>query len=375
MNFQRNGINTAIIVNPKTTTNVLHPEILVFLRFIKLELMILVTGGTGLLGSHLLFELASSGKKIRAIRRNGHGTEMVEKIFSYYSPGYRELFNRIDWFEADLMDFGAIEDAMEGIAEIYHCGAIVSFYPSDKKAMLKVNIEGTANLVNMALEKKVTRFCYVSSVATLGRNDQDGLTDEETYWKPSKKNTVYSISKYGAEREVWRGMEEGLNALIVNPSVILGPGFWGDGNSGLFSLVWNGLKYYTEGINGFVDVRDVAKAMTGLMDQEKFGGRYVLSSENLSYRQVFEYMARYLDKPAPTVHVTPFLSRLGWRMEAVRSFLLRSKPAVTRDMASTSTQVYRYSNEKVKNTIGFTFRTVEESVKDTAEIFLKDHRQ
>jgi dihydroflavonol-4-reductase len=335
--------------------------------------MILVTGGTGLLGSHLLFDLVRNGETVRAVKRKTSNTDAVKKVFSYYSDQPEELFRKIEWVEADIMDFSLMEEALEGADKVYHAGAVVSFYPKDHKAMLKVNIEGTANLVNLCLHHKIGKFCYISSVATLGRAENDGITDEETYWQPSKKNSVYSISKYGAEREVWRGMEEGLNAYIINPSVILGPGFWDGGNSGLFSLVWNGLKYYTKGINGFVDVRDVSKAMIMLMKSDISRERFVVSSENCSYQQVFGYIAKYLGKPAPSVNVPFYLTDLAWRIEAVRSFIMRTLPEVTREMAVTTTQEYIYSNEKIRKATGFFFKPVESSVREIAGYFLQDH--
>jgi nucleoside-diphosphate-sugar epimerase len=333
--------------------------------------MILVTGGTGLLGSHLLFDLLLAGKKVRAIKRANSNTEMVRKVFAYYVANPDELADGIEWVNADLLDHGAMEDAMDSITEIYHCGAVVSFYPKDHKTMLKVNIEGTASLVNQAIEHKVEKFCYVSSVATLGRAENNDVSTEETYWIPSKKNSVYGISKYGAEREIWRGMEEGLNAVIINPSVILGPGFWQD-NSGLFRLVWEGLKYYTHGVNGYVDVRDVSTAMIGLMDRDLFGQRYICSSENISYQDFFTMIARSLNKPAPAVNVPMVLSALAWRAEAVRALLTGSKPEVTREMANTVTQVYTYSNEKLCRALDFKFMSVEKSIRETCDLFLKD---
>jgi nucleoside-diphosphate-sugar epimerase len=335
--------------------------------------MIIVTGGTGLLGSHLLFDLASSGRNVRAVKRKTSNTDAVKRVFGYYSPQPEVLFNKIKWVDADILDFTSMEDVLEGGTEVFHAGAVVSFYPKDHKSMHTVNTEGTANLVNICLEKKVRKLCYVSSVATLGRAENDGITDEETHWQTSKKNSVYSISKYGAEREIWRGMAEGLNAYIVNPSVILGPGFWGGGNSGLFSLVWNGLKYYTRGINGFVDVRDISRAMIMLMDSNISGERFIVSSENCSYQQIFGYMAKYLGKPAPAINVPPYLTGLAWRVEAVRSFIMRTLPEVTKEMAVTTSQEYRYSNEKIRKALGFEFKTVEQSIKEISEIFLLDH--
>jgi len=336
--------------------------------------MILVTGGTGLLGSHLLYDLVSAGKKVRAVRRKTSNTETVRKVFSYYSLKADELFGKIEWVEADIMDFVVMDDALEGITDVYHAGAVVSFYPRDHKVMLKVNIEGTANLVNLCLARSIRKFCYVSSVATLGRAVNDGISDETTYWQPSKKNSVYGQSKYGAEREIWRGIEEGLNAYIVNPSVILGPGFWGGGNSGLFSLVWKGLKYYTRGVNGFVDVRDISRAMILLMESDISGERFVVSSENCTYQKVFEYMAKYLGRPAPSINVPPALTGIAWRVETVLSFIMRRLPEVTKEMATTTTQVYTYSNEKIRLALGFEFKPVEQSIKEISEFFLRDHQ-
>jgi nucleoside-diphosphate-sugar epimerase len=333
--------------------------------------MILVTGGTGLLGSHLLLDLVKSGRQVRAIKRETSNPGMVRKVFSYYVSNPDELAAKIEWVDADLMDFGAMEDAMKGISEVYHCGAIVSFYPRDHKEMLKVNIDGTANLVNQALENNVSKFCYVSSVATLGRAENNDVSTEETYWIPSKKNSVYGISKYGAEREIWRGMEEGLQALIINPSVILGPGYWQD-NSGLFRLVWEGLKYYTRGVNGYVDARDITRAMIALMDGNYFGQRYICSAANLSYQDFFGLIAKHLDKPAPTVNVPPAMTSVAWRVEAVRSFLTGSKPEVTREMATTTAQVYTYSSEKLCKTLNFTFRPIEDSIREICGFYIGD---
>lgn len=333
--------------------------------------MILVTGGTGLLGSHLLFDLTKSGKFVRAIKRSTSNTSMVRKVFSYYTSDPDTLLARIEWVDADLMDFGAISEALNGISEVYHVGAVVSFYPKDHKTMLRVNIEGTANLVNMSIEKKVSKFCYVSSVATLGRAENHGLSDEETYWVPSKKNSVYGISKYGAEREVWRGMEEGLNAVIVNPSVIIGPGFWSD-NSGLFRLVWEGLKYYTRGVNGYVDARDVTEAMIKLMDNNHFGQRYICSADNVTYQEFFTMIAGNYGKPGPSVNVPNAMTAIAWRVEAVRTFFTGSKPEVTREMATTTTMVYTYSSEKLKKTLNFEFRPVSESIREVCKLYMQD---
>ena len=334
--------------------------------------MILVTGGTGLLGSHLLFDLVHSGKPVRAIKRKSSNTGMIKKIFSYYSGRADSLAAKIEWMDADLLDFGSIHGALEGISEIYHAGAVVSFYPEDHKDMLKVNVEGTANLVNLALDHDIRKFCYVSSVSTLGRDEINGITDEETFWAPSGKNSIYAVSKYGAEREVWRGMEEGLNAVVINPSVILGPGFWNE-NSGFFRLVWQGLKYYTKGTNGFVDVKDVVKAMIYVMDNDLFNERYIVSSENITYQELFNLIAKHLGKPLPSVHVPFWLGNLAWRAEKLRSFITRSRPELTKEMAVTTSQHYIFSNEKFRKASGLEFIPLEESIRTTCGIFKKEH--
>ncbi|MDP1622367.1 MAG: NAD-dependent epimerase/dehydratase family protein [Bacteroidales bacterium] len=336
--------------------------------------MILLTGGTGLLGSHVLLDLVRSGRKVRAIKRPSGNVEMVRKIFSYYVSNPDELTRKINWVDADLMDYGAIGDAMQGVSEIYHAAAIVSFYPGDHKEMLQTNIEGTANMVNLAIENKVKKFCYVSSVATLGRAENTDVCTEDTYWVPSRKNSVYSISKYCAEREIWRGMEEGLNAVIINPSVILGPGFWND-NSGLFRLVMEGLKYYTQGVNGYVDVRDVSTAMISLMDQNVFGERFICSGGNLYYKDFFAFIAKYLDKPAPSVNLPLALTSIAWRMEAVRALLKGSKPEVTREMAITASQVYAYTSERLCKTLNFRFIPLEDSIRAICALYMAEVSQ
>jgi dihydroflavonol-4-reductase len=350
------------------------PVLNCYLCTAKQTMMILVTGGTGLLGSHLLYELARTGRKVRAIKRETSDVSMVRKVFSYYCGNPDELLKNVEWFDADLMDFGAIEDALEGVGEVYHAGAVVSFYPKDHGAMLKVNIEGTANLVTLSMDKGVGKFCYVSSVASLGRGENGKPTNEEDFWIPSRRKTIYSISKYGAEREVWRGMEEGLNAVIVNPSFILGPGFWAD-NSGLFRLVWEGLKYYTDAVNGYVDARDIVKAMILLMDRSIFNERFILSAETVSYARLFGMMATYLEKPAPSVVVPGFVTSLAWKIDAVRTFITRSEPVLTREMAQTMRQNYTYTNEKIRKTLDFEFMPLEQSIKEICEIYKKENSE
>ena len=185
--------------------------------------MIVVTGGTGLVGAHLLYDLCKKHEHVRALKRQNSDLKQVKKTFFYYSHDAENLFQKIEWVNADVTDYFSLEDAFKDAKQVYHVAAMVSFHEKDNRKMMEINVKGTANVVNAALHHKIEKLCYVSSIAALGRPDANELATEETPWKDSDKSTAYSISKYKAELEVWRGIEEGLNAVIVNPSVILGP--------------------------------------------------------------------------------------------------------------------------------------------------------
>jgi len=334
--------------------------------------MILVTGGTGLLGSHLLFDLVNSGGNVRAIKRVSSSIELTRKIFSYYSDESENLLSKIEWVDGDVLDVFSLEEAMKNVEDIYHCAAVVSFNPKEKQNILSVNIDGTTNIVNVALKNNIRKFCHVSSIASLGSVDKNETIDESNFWKTSKQNSAYSVSKYAAEREVWRGIAEGLNAVIVNPSVIVGPGDWSKGSAELFSLMWKGLKFYSNGINGYVDVRDVSKAMILLMKNSVNNERYLLSSENLSYRELFNLIAKYLNKKNPKYRTTPFMGEIAWRFEKIKSLITASSPAITKKTARAANQIFRYSSEKIKKDFDFEFIPMSKSIKETCEKFLKD---
>ena len=334
--------------------------------------MILVTGGTGFLGSHLIYQLLREGKSIRALKRPESEFDLISRVFSYYNEDFHET-KKIEWIDGDLLDVVSIDKALDGITEVYHAGAMVSFQSDDKEKMMKINIEGTANLVNLALDHRVKKFCHVSSIAALGRAESNKILNEGIYWKASKKNSNYAVSKYGAEREVWRGMEEGLNTIIVNPSVILGPGEINSGIAKMIKMVLKGFKFYTSGINGFVDVRDVVKAMTILMKKEIYGERFIVSAVNLPYKQIFTWIASSLSHPAPTIAATPFLSQIAWRIEHLRKHITGSRPLITRETALTANNIYQYSNSKIIDELQFEFLPVETSIADAVEFYLKNN--
>lgn len=330
--------------------------------------MILVTGGTGLVGSQILFDLASSGKKVRALRRKESKMNVVDRLF-FTNPQYVQ---NIEWFEGDVNDSFSIQDAMDDVDTVYHSAGFISFHPSDRNKMLKVNVEGTANMVNMALKTGVKRFCYVSSVAALGRISGEKFIDENSWWKTSPKNSNYAISKYGGEREVWRGMEEGLSAFIISPSIIIGPGDWKSGSTQLFSLVWKGLPFYTTGVTGFVDVRDVSKAAIMLMEKGVSDKRFIVNSENVSYRYVVDHIAENFGRSKPWIKLTSAIIEIGWRIESIRSWFTSKKPMITKETGRNGMMEWYYSNEKIKKEIGIEFISIEKSVKDVCDCFLKE---
>ena len=336
--------------------------------------MILVTGGTGLVGTHLLLELAKKHNKIRAIHRASSNLNAALDTFTLYIDDPIPYYDKIEWVEADITDFESLFQAMEGVDHVYHTAAFVSFDPRDRHAMIRCNVEGTANLVNACLERKVKKLCYVSSTAALGNAPSEKQITEDMIWSYSKNRSAYSVSKYQSEMEIWRGIAEGLQAVIVNPSIIIGPGDWKRSSSYLFSAVSKGMKFYTEGVTGYVDIRDVVYAMIKLMDGNYTSERYTVSSENLSYRQVLEMIASALDKPPPSIHATPFLISLAWRMSWLLSKFNGKQRSITRDAVKSSKRKALFSNEKIRQAIGIDFIPVKQSVQDTARHFLNPFR-
>ena len=317
--------------------------------------MILVTGGTGLVGAHLLYQLSLTDDTIRAIHRKKSDLNAVKNVFSYYTNDFQKQFQKIEWIESDIIDVSSLEKAFKGITHVYHCAAIVSFDKKDYQQMRKVNIEGTANMVNFALTNNIQKFCFVSSIATIEKNLSNKLIDETNEWNTETNNYGYAITKYGAEMEVWRATQEGLDVVIVNPGVILGSGFWHSGPGELFIKFYNEFKFYTEGMTGFVGVKDVAKTMIDLMNSSIINERYILVSENSSFKNVFFKIADSFGKKRPSIKVTNTLSNIAWRLEAIKSFITRKSPLITKHSASASLSSYEYSSEKIKTALNFKF--------------------
>lgn len=324
---------------------------------------ILLTGATGFIGAYLLRLLVQKGYRVRALRRAGSPMDLV-----------RDVADRVEWAEADVTDLFALEEAYAGITHVCHCAAMVSFHPKDVRRMMQVNVEGTANMVNLALDFGVKKFVHVSSIAALGRAKNRPNLDEKSPWVPGKGNSQYAVSKYLSEQEVWRAHAEGLPVAIASPSVVLGSGFWNVGTGRIFRQVHDGLKFWSVGRTGMVDVRDVAQFMHLLLESDITGERYILNAQNIPFRDLFFMVADALEKPRPFIKVTPIVAEIAWRVEWLKEKLLGAEPVVTRESARASVASYFYENAKSLTLPGFSYRPLEQTVRETAAQFLEAAR-
>lgn len=336
--------------------------------------MILVTGGTGLVGSHLLYKLTSANKTVRALYRREHKISNVKHIFSYYTNDVDLLFSKIDWIECDINDIPKLNESFTGINAVYHCAAFVSFEPDKYKLLRKINIKGTANVVNCCIKYSVKKLCYVSSIAAIGHHtDPNKYIDETTAWNSEGDHSVYAISKYGAELEVWRGSQEGVDVVVVNPGIILGPGYWhGGGSSGLFKQVNKGLSYYTKGVTGYVDIWDVVDPMLELMNGSIVNEGFILISENLSFKDFFEKTASELNVEPPIKEAKNWLLQIAWRLDWLNFKLFGKRRRLSRHMAQSANTITKYDNSKLKSRLNYSFKPIDQSIKENSVLFLKD---
>lgn len=322
--------------------------------------MILVTGATGLVGSHLLLHLVEAGYQVRGIFREQKNIAKTKNLFSLYNK--LSLFENIEWMHADLNDLPSLEDAFQNVTEVYHCAALISFNPDDHEKLRKVNIEGTANIVNFCLGHNVRKLCHVSSIAALGDlKEHESVITEAMEWNPEKPHNDYSITKYGAEMEIWRGQQEGLNAVIVNPGIILGAGFWGDGSGEFFSRVQNGLKFYTLGTAGFVDVWDVVTLMKILMESDLSAERFTIVAETLSFRDVLIEISTALKVSPPSIYAKPYMTSLAWKVDWLLS-KIGFRRNLTQDDVRALHSTTIMSNEKIREKTGFEFTPIKKSI-------------
>ncbi len=336
--------------------------------------MILVTGGTGLVGSHLLLELVKSQEKVRAIYRSEKSLQAVKKVFAYRVPEEESirLFNSIQWMRADITDIPALSKAFKGVDYVYHCAAYISFDPSEDLKLRRINIEGTANVVNLCISTKVRKLCYVSSIATFSKKPGQAEITENSHWNKEKNHTMYAITKFGAEMEVWRASQEGVPVVIVNPGVIIGPGFWNSGSGLIFLKVDRGLKYHFPKITGFVGVQDVVFGMHQLMDSPIEGEQFVLVAENRSFRSILEKVAESIDKPAPSKPLKPWMVTAGWLWENSLGRLSGKKRQLSRHSAKSLFEKTSYSSEKIIIRLNFNFEDLNRVIDQTGSFYKKD---
>lgn len=324
--------------------------------------MILVTGGTGLVGAHLLYHLLQRHETVRAIHRKSSRFDSVMEVFSFYTSEAQELFGRIEWLEADITELPALTKAFDGITHVYHCAAFISFNTKHFTALQKANIEGTAHIVNLCLTQKVAKLCHVSSVATLGKSEDGSPVNEENPWNPEAVNSVYSITKYGAEMEVWRGTQEGLKAVIVNPGVILGEGFWESGSGVIVKRAAKGVSFYTEGSTGFVDVRDVVHMMIRLMNDPIVNEQYLLVGANASYLELLTELSQEFGTAPPRWKIHKSVLMALSYVDGISSFLFGTRRFL---LKATIRSMYRHSTyeaSKIKNSLALEFTPFKETI-------------
>lgn len=339
---------------------------------INLALMILVTGGTGLVGSHLLYHLAQKNDFIRATYRNKSKIDTVRHVFTYYTDNPSNLFDKIEWIECDITNIPQLDLAFKNITHVYHCAAMVSFDPNDYYQLRNINIDGTANVVNFCVSNNIQKLCYVSSIATLGKTDDTSLITEKTEWNKEEPHNVYAITKYGAEMEVWRGTQEGLNVVIVNPGIIIGPGYWNSSSGYIFNKIFKGLSYYTTGKTGYIDVNDLSSAMLKLMNSNSKNEAYIIVNEHLSFQEFSHKIAMNLNVKPPSKAVSNKMLNVAWRFDWLRYFFTRSKRTITKQLAKNLNNHSFYNNKKLLDTIDIELTPIDESISETCQFFLND---
>lgn len=328
----------------------------------------LVTGGTGLVGSHLIYHLLMNGVTVKALKRPESNTDIVQQVFSFYNSDKKEcvkLFQSIEWVHGDLTDYFSISDMLEDVSFVYHAAAFVSFNPRKKKEVFKINVEGTANLVNACLEKKISKFCHFSSIGALGNTTNNQSINEETTWQVNKERSNYSKSKFNAELEVWRASKEGMPVIIVNPGVIFGPGSINRSTGALFKQGKNGYRIYPSGSNAFVDVRDVVNASVKLMESDITDSRFIIAGDNIPFKKILHIIALSMSVATPKYKAPRWLANIAWRLELLKSYITSKEPLLTKESVRASFSHSTYSSDKLIKQLDFKFIPIEQSIKDT----------
>lgn len=329
--------------------------------------MVLITGASGLVGSYLSLHLVENGENVRGLYLNDTSLVKVKSLFRLFNKAH--LFDAIDWFKGDINDVVSLENAFQNCTTVYHCAGLISFDPKEEENLRKINIEGTANVINLALAYAVKKVVHVSSIACLGEaNRETNQITEDSIWNPEIQHSDYSLSKFGAEMEVFRGQQEGLEVAIINPGIILGAGFWEQGSGKLFSEIKKGLAFYTKGTTGFVAVTDVVKLLVLAMESPLSGERYIAVSENRSFQEIQNIIAEVLSVPKPTQYISYWMTELLWRLDWIRSVLFNKKRRFSKFSARSCHEVNWYCNEKAKNHFHFHFQPITDSVNEIVQV-------
>ena len=332
--------------------------------------MILVTGGTGLVGSHLLLHLAKMDHPVRAVYRNPDKLDSVRRVFSYYDHQADQLYDKIEWVRANINDIPALESAFVDITRVYHCAALISFDPNDLPTLIEVNETGTANVVNLCIAHGIKKLCYVSSIAAIGRNEAQDWVSEETEWKNEYANP-YALTKHLAEMEVWRATQEGVPVVIVNPGVIIGPGYWDSGSGKLFKIAAKGSKYYPPGGTGFVGINDVIQMMTSLMASPIKNERFIAVSENLSYQEILSRISSNLGKKPPKKEISLGVLKILRRVDWLLNILFGRKRSLSRAQLYALQYRTYYKNDKAIKMMGFEYSSLEEAIMFSSAKFIE----
>ena len=334
--------------------------------------MVLVTGGTGLLGSHLLLKLVNDNIEVRALYRTTEKLEEVKKIFGYYCPNANTLFKKINWVKGDILDIPSLESAFIQVTYVYHCAAYISFNPSDFKLLERINREGTANIVNMCIAVGVKKLCHVSTIGTIGRPILNEKATEETEWSRQHTNP-YAITKNLAEMEVWRGAQEHLQIVIVNPGVILGPGFWGNGSGIFFKTASKGYPFYPPGGSGFITVSDVTRSMVNLMNSKITGERFILVAKNLSYKDILSHITSTMEKKAPSKELKLWQLQLGKFGDQIRNIVTGKARTITNSTIYGLQHPTKFDNSKISKALEFEFEPLDETIEFSSKLFIEEN--
>jgi dihydroflavonol-4-reductase len=328
---------------------------------------VLVTGGTGFLGAYIIKALVLQGYTVRAIKR-------AHSVLPFFiTPA---LLDKVEWVAGDVLDIVQLQQAMQQIDIVVHSAAVVSFLSSERAAMYATNIQGTANVVNTALEAGVKKFIHISSVAAIGRTMQLQLINEQKTFAENNANTHYGISKHQAEMEVWRGFAEGLDGVIVSPATILGYGNWNNSSCAIFKNAYNEFPWYTNGTNGFVGVDDLAGIVVRLLQTEISGERFIVSADNWSFSKLLNQIADGFSKKRPWRLATPWLSQFAWRLEKIKAVFTGKKPLLTRETAKIAQTATAFDNRKILAALpGFQFTPLEEVIRQSTALYLARHSQ